>query len=219
MILARGRSLFEWSLRSLTEFFDQHFIFACLAEHDGPWIRNQATALGISRVSVLPRQTLSLGQAQTAYDVLRLAVTDEPVWIYNIDTYIKSGLKPSDINGYQGCVHVFESNNPSMSFIRYDKYGRVVELAEKKVISNWASVGIYGFESAKMYQQLFKEAYDEGGVKEVGGERYVAPMYQKLLSSGKSVSAPRLNRADVYILGTPEDLIDFDLEAKPPNYK
>lgn len=216
MIRARGKTLFEWSMESLRSFFGQHFIFASLAEHDAGWIERQAAAMGIGRVSVAPRAALSLGQAQTAYDVIGKADAAEDVWIYNIDTYIEHGLLPSDMSGHQGCVHVFESRNPGMSFVRYDDSGRVVELAEKKVISHWATVGVYGFESAELYKELYEEAYHAGGVQEVGGERYVAPMYQLLLRAGRSVCAPKLELAAVHILGTPQEVLDFDPLVKPP---
>lgn len=216
MIRARGKTLFEWSMESLREFFGQHFIFACLEENDGKWIQEQAAAMGIRRMSVVPRAALSLGQAQTAYDVLDHAAAGEAVWIYNIDTYIEHGLTPLDMADHQGCVHVFESRNPGMSFVRYDDDGRVVELAEKKVVSHWATVGVYGFESATLYRQIYEEAYHAGGVKEVGGERYVAPMYQLLLQAGMSVCAPRLDLPVVHILGTPQEVLEFDPMVKPP---
>ena len=216
MIRARGKTLFEWSLESLREFFSQHFIFACLAEHDSVWIKTKAMALGVASATVAPRAALSAGQSQTAYDVLDHANADEAAWIYNIDTYIEHGLSPSDMAGHQGCVHVFESQNPGMSFVRYDEAGRVVELAEKKVISNWATVGVYGFSSAGLYRKLYEQAYHAGGVKEVGGERYVAPMYQLLLAAGQSVGAPRLDRSAVHILGTPQEVLEFDPMIKPP---
>ncbi len=217
MIRARGKTLFEWSMESLRHFFDQHFIFACLAEHDTSWIERQAAEMGIQQITVVPRASISLGQAQTAYDVIAQATPGEEVWIYNIDTYIERGLSPADMVGHQGCVHVFESRNPGMSFVRYDENGRVVELAEKKVISNWATVGVYGFSSADLYQQLYEGSYQAGEVQEVGGERYVAPMYQLLLKAGKSVCAPRLALPAVHILGTPLEVLEFDPMIKPPH--
>lgn len=216
MIRARGKTLFEWSMESLRSFFDQPFVFACLAEHDHQWIQERASGLGIRQVRVAPRAALSLGQAQTAYDVLLQAAANEEVWIYNIDTYIERGLAPSDMANHHGCVHVFESRNPGMSFVRYDEQGRVVELAEKKVISQWATVGVYGFTSAALYRQLYEEAYHAGGVEEVGGERYVAPMYQLLLRQGKRVCAPKLDLPAVHVLGTPLEVQAFDPMVTPP---
>lgn len=210
MVRARGHTLFEWSLKSLVSFFDDHFIFACLNEHDHTWIRERAVDLGLKRVSIAPRSSISLGQAETAYDVIHLANLEDPVWIFNIDTYIMQGISPLDMAGYQGCVHVFQSVNPSMSFVKYGESGDVIDLAEKVVISNWATVGLYGFESAALYQRLYSEAYLDRELDEIGGERYIAPIYKILLKSGSLVCAPRLDLAAVNILGTPMDVLRFD---------
>ena len=136
MVRARGYTLFEWSLRSLANFYDEHFIFACLNEHDHNWIRERAVDLGVKKVCIAPRSSISLGQAETAYDVIHLADYKQPVWIFNIDTYIAHGVSPLDMAGYQGCVYVFECRNPSMSFVKYDESGEVIDIAEKIAISN-----------------------------------------------------------------------------------
>lgn len=47
MIRTRGKPLFEWSMKSLHNFFDEYFIFACLIEHDDIWIKQDAAAMGI----------------------------------------------------------------------------------------------------------------------------------------------------------------------------
>jgi len=215
MIRARGHTLFEWSMRTLEKFFDHHFIFACSCDHDTHWIKYQAAHLGVKNVSIAPRRSISFGQAETAFDVMHLADSHEPVWIFNIDTYIKHGVSPLDISGYQGCAHVFESRNSSMSFVKYDDDGEVIDFAEKIPISNWATVGLYGFESADLYHRFYTEAYLDGRVEEVGGERYIAPIYKLLLKAGKSVCAPKLELAAVNILGTPTEVLRFDPLAGP----
>ena len=78
-----------------------------------------------------------------------------------------------------------------------------------------ATVGVYGFASAALYRGLYDEAYHAGGVEEVGGERYVAPMYQLLLRQGKSVCAPKLDLPAVHVLGTPLEVQAFDSMVKP----
>jgi len=215
MIRARGKTLFEWSMESMRNFFDQHFIFACLNEHDDKWIKECSHNIGISQITLRQRSAVSFGQAQTAYDVLDQADNGEALWICNIDTYIEDGLMPTDIDGYQGCMHVFESYNSGLSFVGYDDNGRVVQVAEKKLISQWATVGVYGFESAALYGELYQKSYQAGCVKEVNGERYVAPMYELLLKAGKQVNGPRLSSTIVHLLGTPEEVLCFDPEASP----
>ena len=84
------------------------------------------------------------------------------------------------------------------------------------IISDWATVGVYGFGSAALYQLLYEGSYQSGGVGEVEGERYVAPMYQMLLQIGKLMCASKLNVTDVHIRGTPRQVQEFDPLAIPP---
>lgn len=216
MIRARGKTLFEWSIESLKNFHEHHIVFACLVDHDVDWIKRMASNFGFPEVTVVTRPSLSLGQAQTAYDALYKVDLNETLWIYNIDTYIENGLFPLDIEGCQGCAHVFRSNNPGMSYVRFDESGQVAEIAEKKVISNWATVGVYGFESADLYRELYQVSYEARSINEVCGERYVAPMYQLLLNLGGGVSAPKLDASYVHVLGTPKEVLDFDPLTRPP---
>lgn len=217
-ITARGRTLMDWSLRSMQAFFGERFIFACLEVDDGDWILSAAAALGIADAVIAVRPALSRGQAETAFDALEHADPDAPLWIYNIDTYVTPmTMRPSDRDDADGCIHVFPSTEPNMSFVRYGEHGEVAEIAEKRPISSWATVGLYGFRSAEGFAALYRESYHAGHVPTVNGERYVAPMYQLMQARGARIVAPRLRLEDVHILGTPAQLQAFDPATVPPS--
>jgi NDP-sugar pyrophosphorylase family protein len=213
MIHARSRTLFDWSMQSLCAFHDHEFVFACLQGQDESWIRKRALHNGIRNVKVVARQDISLGQAHTAQDVVSHVDPNEAVWIYNIDTYIQQGIEPHHLDGYEGCLHVFESNSPAMSYVRMDGHGNVVQIAEKVVISQWATAGIYGFASAQLFSQSYRQTY---GAAMSTGEHYVAPLYQTLLQMGARIHAPKLQLSDVHVLGTPEEVAQFDPAIRPP---
>jgi NDP-sugar pyrophosphorylase family protein len=216
-IMARGRTLMDWSLLSLQAFFGERFIFACLEQEDGDWIRSAAAALGIDEIVVAKRSGVSRGQAETAFDALMHADPDEPLWIYNIDTSVTpNAMRPRDLGTAMGCVPVFHCSEPNMSFVRYGSGDDVVEVAEKQPISNWATVGLYGFSSAACFAKHYEDAYERERIRLMRGERYVAPMYELMLTHGERVVAPRLNSEDVHILGTPAQVLDFDPAAQPP---
>jgi len=219
-IKARGQSLFSWALRSLSAYRDQAFVLATLGNNEATWLLHEAGQIGINDVCVLSRAAPSRGQAETAIDALAnvdLRVDPrEPLWIYNIDTHVARGMAPEDLVDAQGCLHVFPSQNPGMSFVRYAADGSVAEVAEKKVISAWASVGMYGFANAELFVELYRKGYEEGLITSVGGERYIAPMYQLLLDRRQVVVAPKLDLADINILGTPSEIQLFDPLALPP---
>lgn len=216
-IMARGRTLMAWSLSSLQAFFAERFVFACLDAEDGEWIRSAATALGISEAVVAKRPEVSRGQAETAFDALVHVDPSEPLWIYNIDTSVRpNAMRPQDLGTAAGCVPVFHCNEPNMSFVRYGAADDVVEIAEKRPISSWATVGLYGFRSAACFAEYYEEAYHRGRIRLTQGERYIAPMYELMLSQGERIVAPRLETQDVAILGTPAQVLAFDPAAQPP---
>lgn len=215
--MARGRTLIDWSLASLRDFFGERFIFACLDDEDGDWILAMAAALGIADAVIAKRSGVSRGQAETAFGVLAHAAPGQPLWIYNIDTCVTPSLMhPQDLGTAGGCVPVFNCSEPNMSFVRYGSGNEVAEVAEKNPISSWATVGLYGFRSAACFSDYYREAYDRGRLGVVQGERYVAPIYRLLLAQGERVVAPRLELEDVNILGTPAQILTFDPAARPP---
>lgn len=215
-IRANGRSLLEWSLLSMQDFFDDLFVFACLGGEDKHWIASTAKALGIADVAFHERTEVSAGQAQTVFDARSMYALDAPLWIYNIDTYVASGMHPNQMDGFSGCIPVFNSKSPNMSFVAYDDDGKVSRLAEKQPISAWATVGLYGFRSAADYDRIYQSAMVEWKSNCSYGELYVAPLYNLLLSEGAKLCAPKLNSNDVHILGTPAQLANFDPRALPP---
>jgi len=216
-IMARGRTLIDWSLLSMQAFFGERFVFACLEEEDADWILSCAAALGVADAVISARPALSRGQAETAFDALAQVEPQAPLWIYNIDTHVTpQAMRPQDMAGAAGCVPVFHSVEPNMSFVRCDVGGAVAEIAEKRPISKWATVGLYGFRSAASFGALYSEAYSAGRVPTVNGECYVAPMYGLSLAAGERIVAPRLADGDVHILGTPGQVLAFDPAAGPP---
>lgn len=216
-IMARGRTLMDWSLLSLQAFFAERFIFACLEEEDGDWIRSAAAVLGIAEVVIAKRSGVSRGQAETAFDALVHVDSRDPLWIYNIDTFVRpNAMRPQDLGTAAGCIPVFHCSEPNMSFVRYGSSNDVIDIAEKRPISSWATVGLYGFGSAASFASYYEQAYERGRIQLSHGERYVAPIYGLMLAHGERVVAPRLEVSDVTILGTPAQVLTFDSAAQPP---
>ncbi len=210
LIKVKNRTLFEWSMLSLSKFFDQDFYFAIRDEQFIPELRLIANSIGISKINFAIRNNLSSGQAETAFDVVNMIDKNEKIWIYNIDTYVKKGLDPESLYTYDGCIYVFNSSANNMSFVKYDDNGLVVDLAEKVVISEWATVGLYGFKSAEFYIELYNRTYIDSYLDFSNSEKYIVPMYKNVLDESKRIVAPRLNNSDVFILGTPDDVVLFE---------
>ena len=68
------------------------------------------------------------------------------------------------------------------SFARTDASGRVVEVAEKRRISELASTGLYYFSHADELVATAREMFANG--ETTRGEYYVMPVYQKYIARG-----------------------------------
>ncbi|MBI3010225.1 MAG: glycosyl transferase family 2, partial [Candidatus Omnitrophica bacterium] len=90
-----------------------------------------------------------------------------------------------------------------------DKEGWATEVAEKRVISEDATVGIYAFSRGKD----FVKAADSMIAKNlrVNGEFYIAPVYNELIGWKARVAAFPIGTLGVQMhgMGTPEDLTAF----------
>src|SRR5262249_8547387 len=82
---------------------------------------------------------------------------------------------------------VFESTNPAYSYLRTDSVGKVVEAAEKRVISQRASAGTYFFDRAATYLEAL--AHNLRHLEQVThrGLFFVCPLYNGGLARGRRV--------------------------------
>mgnify|MGYP000886744171 FL=1 len=207
-IEARGKSLFEWSMLSLKDFWQERFIFLVRAEDRAKsFIEEQCKKLGVENIYIVELDHLTKGQAETAMYAHEYWDAEASMLIYNIDTYVEPGhLKMSDMTG-DGAIPCFFTEGTHWSFVRLDERGRVVEVREKKRISDHCSLGAYYFRSCNLYADLYRRFYVEGS-PEIS-EQYIAPMYNVLLADGGDVHLIEIAREAVHVLGTPEELEAF----------
>lgn len=214
-IVAHGKSLFEWSLLSLSAYFRQSYRLSFVAlEETQPtkFINEQCAKLGIKPADVVLLDELTDGQATSAVRGIEGDLSDpSELVIYNIDTFIFPGeLKAHQPRpGSEGWIPCFNVPGDHWSFAKVDETGWVCDVAEKTRISDNASVGLYWFKSAQDYLDLYNEHF-ANGQGSVRGERYIAPMYSTLLKRGGKVSMSILSKDAVIGLGTPDELHSFE---------
>lgn len=211
-IVAHGQSLFDWSMRSLRHFLPgSRVIFVCLKENGSrDYVLARCAELGIADAHVLEIDTLTDGQATSAYLSRHLWRPDAPLLLYNIDTYVRpDALHPGQIRpGADGWVPCFQAPGDHWSFVRLGDDGWAVDLAEKQRISSHASVGLYWFASGSAYASAYERFFADPA-NLVRGERYIAPLYKQLLRDGGKVCITDLPMATVHVLGTPAELATF----------
>lgn len=153
------------------------------------------------------------GQAETAI-YAKDEVKHGPIVIYNIDTYFESYYIKSKlltfVNNYDGIIGGFYSNSPSFSYIKVED-GIVKDIEEKKVISNIATTGLYGFRDMSLYQKYYDKYADQ--IKNKYGEVYVAPLYKYMINDGMSIWYDVAEVA--FSLGSKAEVEYFERSYKP----
>jgi dTDP-glucose pyrophosphorylase len=161
--------------------------------------------LELTQPEVVRLEAETGGQAETVLMALDTADEQRALHVWNVDTVIRPGAVDELPAGNH--LLCFESVSPAMSYVRRRADGTVTEVAEKRVISNWATAGLYGFESAALFIEACRRLYGlpGGGLTSVT-ESYVAPLYQDVIDRGCPVRASLVNPGAVVPLGTPEEL-------------
>lgn len=213
MIEAKGKTLFEWSLISLKGYVEDvnQYIFIAMNDENVDvqgFISNQCELLGLTNYQVILLDYLTDGQATTAMLAEKYWNAENALLIYNIDTYVEAGeMNSKELKG-DGFIPCFQAEGDHWSFVRLDESGKVVEIKEKKRISQYCTLGAYYFKSCQLYKDLYDEYY--GKTQElVNGEKYVAPLYDYLLSKGGEIYISDISPERVHVLGTPEELQTF----------
>ncbi|WP_028235524.1 glycosyltransferase family 2 protein [Pseudobutyrivibrio sp. MD2005] len=213
MIEAKGKTLFEWSLISLEGYKADvnQYVFIAMADEENDvkgFIESKCQELGIEKYHVIILDYLTDGQATTAMKAAEFWSRDNALLIYNIDTYVEAGeMNSAELKG-DGFIPCFQAEGDHWSFVRLDDAGKVVEIKEKQRISNYCTLGAYYFKTCGLYEDLYNEYYSKTQDL-VNGEKYVAPLYDYLLSKGGEIYISDIAPERVHVLGTPEELQAF----------
>ena len=144
------------------------------------------------------------GQAHTAaIGIDQLYHSELPTFIHNADTILTG--RSLDFTAdtledtHDAYVDVFVGNSPKYSYVRaYED--NVLEIVEKKQISPYASSGLYGFKSARLYTEYYNECIQQRE------ELYVSDVIQKMIEDGKKVFMNGLGgKQDTIVLGSPQE--------------
>ena len=113
-----------------------------------------------------------------------------PCVVHNCDTYCRFDLDGALTYMKDGHIPVFISNKePIYSYVEADiSSSQIVRTAEKKAISNLASIGTYIFKDSSMILDNFLEYRQEQKDVINTSELYIAPFYNYLIQKGFSFS-------------------------------
>jgi len=147
-------------------------------------------------------ETASLGIQKVSDSQRRSGV---PIVFHNVDTILygrDAGKVAAALREVDGYIDVFSSSDHGYSYVLADDSGRVLEIAEKIVVSEMATSGFYGFANAETFLDHFDPSED----------RYISAVYGKMIRDQKVVVAGGTHdESDTIVLGSPSDYINASL--------
>ena len=192
-------------------------IFLCQKEHYEKYALDKLLEMLSPNCKIIQIDGITDGAAVTALKAKELINNDEELIIANSDQWINWNpqhfLSFLQNNDADGGIITFISTHPKWSFVKVNESGLITELAEKKPISNIATAGIYYYKHGK----TFVEAAEQMITKNIrtNNEFYIAPAYNEIIQNGGKVFHYPV--AEMYGLGTPEDLQYFLQNSKKSN--
>lgn len=211
LIPVNGVPMIKLVIDNLRPTRRHRFVFVCQAEHIEAYGLNEKLEAWSPGCAIVGLTGLTEGAACTVL-AARDHIGPGTLMIANSDQYIDVSIDQylAAMNeGLDGLIMTMKADDPKWSFVATDDHGLVQRVAEKQVISNDATVGIYNFASGSR----FLSSADAMIAKDlrVNGEFYVAPVYEELIAAGCRIGIFNVGREDhgMHGLGTPADLDRF----------
>lgn len=186
---------------------DANYIFITQEEHYKKYNLKETLNLIAPNCKIVTTTGLTEGAACTTL-LARDFITDGPLLLANSDQFLdwdsSEFMYAMMADSVDGGILVFESTHPKWSYAKLDNNNFVCEVAEKKPISNLATVGIYFWKKGSDYIK-YAERMIEKNIR-VNNEFYVCPVFNEAIQDGKKIKVFKIDSLKMWGLGTPEDL-------------
>lgn len=183
------------------------FIFLCLKSMVGEFNNIFSSIIKNINHQIVTVDSVTEGAACTVLLAKDVINTEDELFISNCDqvvldkNFMKHSLDFYRKNNANGGILCFLHNSEKWSYARCI-VNEVVEVAEKKVVSPFATVGIYYYKSGRIFVQAAEEMIHNN--LRVNGEFYIAPSFNTMIYHKQKVIVYLIN--EMVGLGTPEDL-------------
>lgn len=203
-----GKRMVDYVIDYLTLPEPHRFIFVCLGEHDRAYNLKSYFRRKTSGHEIIITESVTAGPAASALLAERFIENDEELLVAYCDMFLTIDMARflawSRRRGADGSVIAYPSTNPMDSYAKIDVNGRVTETAEKVLISDTATAGLYYFRSGRDFVLAARKMLANKPSR--GIELFVSPCFNELIRRGKVVLAYSIRRDEKIEMGTPDDL-------------
>lgn len=208
-----GKPMIEQVIKNLTPKQPHQFIFIMIKEQyeKFPQYNQIFSSTTNNNFKIITVEKAPQGAACSVLTAIDFINNNNPLIVANGDQIIDEKIDEFIINARKsnasGYIMTFEASHPKWSFVRLNKNKEVIETAEKKVISNHATVGIYYFKQGKMFVSAALSMIEKN--IRFNNEFYVCPSYNELILQGEKILSWDINRKRMHTMGTAEDLAKY----------
>ncbi len=213
LIPLRGVPMIRVVIDNLRPTQPHRFIFVCQQSHVRQYGLTSKLRTWAPGCEIVELEGLTEGAACTVLAAQHLIDSDAPLMIANSDQFIDADiddyLAAMSGGGLDGLIMTMTATDPKWSFVGLDASGHVTRVAEKQVISNEATVGIYNFATGSSFVAAARRMIEAN--ERVNNEFYVAPTYNTLIADGARIGVYNIGSEGngMYGLGIPADLEFF----------
>ena len=207
LIEIHGKTMIQLVVENLRT--EGRFIFIVRQEHYEKYQLGYLLNLIAPGCTIIQTDGLTRGAACSVLSADQYINDDRPLVIANSDQYVEwnsneffYAMAHEDCDGG---IATFKSTHPRWSFAKAGADGFVAEVAEKKPISDDATVGIYYYAHGSDFVRAAGEMMKKNIT--TNGEFYVCPVFNELIQEQKKIRMFPVER--MWGLGTPEDLEMF----------
>lgn len=214
LINIKGKTMIEWAIESLN--LEGNYIFVVQKEY----LKSLKPVLKrlVPDCKIIPIDYVTGGATSTVLVAKEFINNDTPLLTVNCDQYLEWCPKEfiRNMKDYDGGVLTYTMSRPDGSFCVLDDEGYVIRVAEKEVISNIGTIGIYYFGKGRDFVK-YAEQMIRKDIR-VNNEFYILPVYNEMITDGKKIVIHHL-RPDqrVWRIGVPDELEKFIHDYRETN--
>ena len=165
----------------------------------------------INDIIVIKTPAITKGAACSALLAIESIYNENPLVIINGDQFINADLQKIFEffveSNLDGGIITFESLHPRWSYVRLDDNGFVIETAEKRPISKFATAGCYYFKHGKDFVESAFRMIEKGA--SVNNIYYICPSYNEMILKQQKIGVFQIDREQYLSLSTPENVESF----------
>lgn len=207
LIEVNGKPMIQVVVENLN--IEANYTFIVQKEHYEKYSLQYLLNLIAPNCNIVQVDGLTEGAACTTLLAKEFINNDSPLVMANSDQFIEWNsnecLYAFNADGVDGGIVTFEATHPKWSYAKIGQDGFVSEVAEKKPISNNATVGVYFWKKGSDYVK-YAEQMIQKNIR-TNGEFYVCPVFNEAISDGKKIRVKEIEK--MWGIGTPEDLNYF----------